>query len=319
MTEPLWVFTPVYHDVPSFLVLRERLAEHGARFVVADDSAGRDPEVARLRELDDVEVVEPPFNLGHQRALVYAIRLKAAEIGDEDVIVTLDADGEDKPEDLPRLVAELLSDPNERAIVMAWRTSRHEPPLFKLGYLAFRLAFRALTGRVVRTGNFAAYRGWVARNVLTHPQFDLSYSAALIALELPVAYVPCARGERYAGRSGMGYRKLMLHGLSMLMPFMDRIVLRALVAFTVTLAVAVAAAVAVVAVKLTTDTAIPGWATYTLLLLVVLSFVALGNLALLFSVFAQNRAISLAELERRTVAGAPDPAQRSAGAGTMRM
>jgi hypothetical protein len=117
----------------------------------------------------------------------------------------------------------------------------------------------------------------------------------------------------------MGYRKLMLHGLSMLMPFMDRIVLRALVAFTVTLAVAVAAAVAVVAVKLTTDTAIPGWATYTLLLLVVLSFVALGNLALLFSVFAQNRAISLAELERRTVAGAPDPAQRSAGAGTMRM
>jgi formamidopyrimidine-DNA glycosylase len=29
--EPLWVFTPVYHDVPSFLVLRERLAEHGAR------------------------------------------------------------------------------------------------------------------------------------------------------------------------------------------------------------------------------------------------------------------------------------------------
>ena len=45
VTEPLWVFTPVYYDVPSFLVLRERLAEHGARFVVADDSAGRDPFV----------------------------------------------------------------------------------------------------------------------------------------------------------------------------------------------------------------------------------------------------------------------------------
>jgi len=309
----LWIFTPVYYDVASFLILREHLLEHGARFVVADDSAGRDPEVARLRELEDVEVIEPPFNLGHQRALVYAIRLKAEEIADDDVIVTLDADGEDKPEDLPRLVGELLADPSERAVVMAWRTSRHEPPLFKVGYALFKLVFRMLTGSVVRTGNFAAYRGWVARHVLNHPQFDLSYSAALIALEMPVAHVPCARGERYAGRSRMGYRKLLLHGLTMLMPFTDRIVLRALIAFSVTMALAFVAAVAVVVVKLTTSEAIPGWATYTLLLLIVLSFVALGNLALLFSVFAQNRAISLAELERRTVSGAPDATQRSAG------
>jgi glycosyltransferase involved in cell wall biosynthesis len=269
----LWIFTPVYYDVASFLILREHLAEHGARFVVADDSAGRDPDVTRLRELEDVDVIEPPFNLGHQRALVYAIRLKAEEIADDDVIVTLDADGEDKPEDLSRLV----------------------------------------TGSVVRTGNFAAYRGWVARHVLNHPQFDLSYSAALIALEMPVAHVPCARGERYAGRSRMGYRKLLLHGLTMLMPFTDRIVLRALIAFSVTMALAFVAAIAVVVVKLTTSEAIPGWATYTLLLLIVLSFVALGNLALLFSVFAQNRAISLAELERRTVSGAPDATQRSTG------
>ena len=295
----LWIFTPVYFDVPAFLILRERLAQHGARFVVADDSAGRDPAIADLRGLEDVAVVTPPFNLGHQRAIVYAIRSKATEIDDDDVIVTLDGDGEDKPEDLPRLVDELLADPNERAIVMAWRTSRSEPPLFRIGYWLFKLAFRLLTGGVVRTGNFAAYRGWVARNVLTHPQFDLSYSAALIALNLPVAHVPCARGERYAGASKMGYSKLMLHGLSMLMPFTDRIVMRALVTFSVTLAVCFVAAVTVVVVRLATDEAIPGWATYTLLLLIVLSFTALGNLVLLFSVFAQNRAISLAQLERR--------------------
>jgi hypothetical protein len=299
MNQRLWIFTPVYYDVPSFVVLREHLAAHGARFVVVDDSAGRDPEIARLREFEDVEVVEPPFNLGHQRALVYAVRSKAEEIDDEDVVVTLDADGEDKPEDLPRLVEELLADPSERAIVMAWRTTRTESVLFKLGYAVFKLAFRLLTGTVVRSGNFAAYRGWVARNVLTHPQFDLSYSAALIALNLPVAYVPCARGERYAGRSKMGYGKLMLHGLGMLMPFTDRIVLRALVTFSATMVLAFVAALAVVIVKLATSQAIPGWATYTLLLLIVLSFSALGNLVLLFSVFAQNRAISLAHLERR--------------------
>src|SRR3954451_17552231 len=250
MTERLWIFTPVYYDVPSFVILREKLAGLGARFVVVDDSAGRDGEIARLRDLEDVEVVRPPFNLGHQRALVYAIRVKAPEIGDDDVIVTLDADGEDRPEDLPRLVDEVLADPSERAIVMAWRTSRTESPLFRVGYALFKLGFRILTGSVVRSGNFAAYRGWVARHVLTHPQFDLSYSAALIALNLPVAHVPCARGERYAGESKMGYGKLLLHGLSMLMPFTDRIVLRALVTFSVTMVLCFLAAVAVVAVRM---------------------------------------------------------------------
>ncbi len=298
MSEQLWIFAPVYYDVPSFLILRERLAGQGARFVVADDAAGRDPEIARLDDLADVEVIEPPFNLGHQRALVYAIRLIAPEMADGDVVVTLDADGEDKPEDLARLVSELRSDPSERAVVMARRTSRKESPLFKIGYFFFKLGFRALTGSVVRSGNFAAYRGWLARNVLTHPQFDLSYSSALITLNLPVAYVDCARGERYAGHSKMGYSRLLLHGLGMLMPFTDRIAVRALVAFSGTMALSLLGALAVLAVKLTTDDAIPGWATYTLLLLIVLSFVALGNFVVLFSVFAQSRAISLSDLER---------------------
>ena len=51
-----------------------------------------------------VTVLQPPFNLGHQRALVYALRKALPQIADEDAVVTLDADGEDRPEDLPRLL-----------------------------------------------------------------------------------------------------------------------------------------------------------------------------------------------------------------------
>src|SRR5207248_1268084 len=104
----LWVITPVYLDVEPFFVLRERLLEvvaqhltlRGTRlqFVVVDDSGGLDLEVRRLRSLPDVLLVEPPFNLGHQRAIVYGIRCIAPEISDHDVVVTLDADGEDRPE-----------------------------------------------------------------------------------------------------------------------------------------------------------------------------------------------------------------------------
>ncbi len=304
-----WFVSPVYEDVESYLVLRQRLLEVVARdgrldpaavqFVVVDDTAGLDPEMERLRDLPDATIIEPPFNLGHQRAIVYALRTIAPELDDEDIVVTLDADGEDRPEDLPRLLSALLDDGgNLRTVALALRTHRRESLPFKVLYFFFRLGFRALTGVFVRTGNYAAYRGWVARRILRHPYFDLSYSATLVNLKLPTELVPCARGRRYAGRSRMTYRSLIMHGLGMLMPFTDKIAVRALMAFSVTLGVTAVLAVAVVAVKLVTSEAIPGWATYTLLLLAILSFIALGNFVLLFTVFSQSRGSALANLEQ---------------------
>jgi hypothetical protein len=95
----------------------------------------------------------------------------------------------------------------------------------------------------------------------------------------------------------MGYGRLIMHGLGMLMPFTDRVAVRALVTFAVTTAAGVGLALAVVCVKLFTDRAIPGWATSTLLLLLVVSLVALGNFVVLFVVFSQSRGMSLADVE----------------------
>jgi polyisoprenyl-phosphate glycosyltransferase len=310
----LWVVTPVYLDVESFLELRLRvlavLGEHvpqasEVRFVAIDDTAGRDAEVERLAALPDVRVLRPPFNLGHQRALVFGVRRLRDLLGDDDVVVTMDADGEDRPEDLPRLLGALLeAGPGTPRVALAWRTSRQESPLFRAGYVVFRTGFRALTGAVVRSGNFAAYRGRFAREVLRHPHFDQCYSATLLSLDLDVVCVPAPRGARYAGRSRMNYQRLFMHGLRMLMPFTDRIASRALLAFSATVALAVALAATVAGVRLLTDAAIPGWATTTIGLLVVLSFVALGNLLVLFFVFSHSRGVSLSHLEEDAGGGA---------------
>jgi hypothetical protein len=321
----LRVVCPVYCDVPAFRILRERilevvagdpvLADRDVRFLVVDDTAGRDPAIGGLDELPDVEVLRPPFNLGHQRALVYALRLLAPRLAEDEVVVTMDADGEDRPEDLPRLVAPLLEAPADwPRVVLARRTRRRETALFRLFYAVYATVFRLLTGVVVRSGNFAAYRGRLAADVLRHPSFDLCYSATLLSLDLDVRLVPAERGERYAGRSRMGYQRLFLHGLRMLAPFVDRIALRALVLFFVTAGTAVLLAIAVVVVRLATDAAIPGWATTTLGLLVVVSFTALGNLFVLFFLFSHTRGISLANLEedaRGRVGSASAPADRA--------
>ena len=302
-----WIFTPVYRDVRSFRMLRERLLEVLAsedaaagpvRFVVIDDTAGQDPEVDSLAGLGDVTVLRPPFNLGHQRALVYALRKALPSIADEDAVVTLDADGEDRPEDLPRLLRVLhAKPPAERPAVLALRTKRRESIGFKVFYRLFRLLFRSLTGTTVRSGNFVAMPGSIAKRALLHPTFDLSYSSAILALDLPTEYVPCERGERYEGRSKMTYGKLAMHGLRMLMPFTDRIAIRALGTFVFFGVLGAVLAAIVVSLKLFTSSTVPGWTSYIALGSLIVSLVALGNFVSLFVLFSQTRAVSLANIE----------------------
>jgi hypothetical protein len=304
----LWIITPVYLDVASFLILRDRL--HGVlastpgwrdadvRFVVAEDTAGRDPDLGALAEHKDVTVIQPPFNLGHQRAIVYALRTLGGRIGEEDYIVTMDSDGEDAPEDVPRLLDPLRGEDARRSVVVALRTSRQETLGFKLFYVLFRALFLILTGATVRSGNFAAYRGWTARSILGHPSFDVTYSATLISLDLPIVGIPCARGSRFAGQSRMGVARLIQHGLGMLMPYLDRIAIRALILFSVIVTACVALSIAVLVIRFGTNHAIPGWATVTLLGLWISSLVAIGNFVILFAVYTQSRAMALSRLEQ---------------------
>lgn len=228
-----WVVSPMLHDTESYLRVREEtiVACSGRsellRFVVVDDSAGTDPELARLHDLDDLEVVTAPFNLGHQRAIVHGLRLLADRVADEDVIVTMDSDGEDDPADVPRLLDALVSD--DAALALARRTQRSESLLFRVMYTVFRVVFRSLTGTTVRSGNFAVQRGDSLRATIGHPAFDLCYSSTLLALRRPTSMVPCARGARFAGQSRMNAQSLIAHGVRMLLPFAERIAVRAMV------------------------------------------------------------------------------------------
>ena len=263
-----------------------------------DDTAGKDTEIAQLSAIDDTTVITPPFNLGHQRAIVYGLRTILPDVDDSDLIVTMDADGEDSPEDIPRLIEPLTGAPNDyRTLCVARRTKRSETFRFKLLYAMFKTLFRTLTGTTVRSGNFAAYRGFLARLILHHPYFDLCYSSTLVSLDLDVVPVPCERGKRYAGQSRMNLFRLAMHGVRMLMPFTDRIAVRALIAFSSIFSLGLLLALAVLGIKLFSNAAIPGWTTFTLLGVLLLSFVALGNFVVLFAVISHSRGISLSNLE----------------------
>ena len=319
-TARLWLVCPLYRDSESFERLRDNLlavlrplafvpGAAAPRFVVVDDSGGTDPDVERLLSKPDVRVVTTPFNLGHQRALVFGLRSLEHELLADDVVVTLDADGEDRPEDLPSLLEALLRGPGRPALVLARRTTRHVGLAFRLMYFFFKLLFRSLTGVLIRTGNYAAFRGSLVSRVLFHPHFDLCYSASLISLNLDVRFVACPRGRRYAGQSRMDYFKLVRHGIGMLMPFLDRIAVRALLAFSFTFGAGLALALLVLLFLLVTRTPFPWWLPAALVASLLLSLIALGNFLVLFATYAQSQSASLRSLDRAPGQEFAEPAQ----------
>jgi hypothetical protein len=262
------------------------------RFVVVDDSGGQDRELSANAEKIGALLLCVPYNLGHQGAIVFGLRKLAGMLDDEDFVVTLDCDGEDRPEDIRKLLEPLcLGQDNLFAVSVAQRTKRSESALFKLLYGFFKLFFQLLTGTVVRNGNFAACRGWFVKNVLFHPYFDYCYSSSLLAVGRQINRVPLARGARYYGSSKMTITSLISHGLRMLLPFSERIAVRSIVASFVLLLLAVSAGAAAILLSVDYRAALILACLGAVLLSVAL--VVLAASWMFFQTFNYSRAMSL--------------------------
>ncbi|HEX6940636.1 MAG TPA: glycosyltransferase [Longimicrobiales bacterium] len=282
------VLIPVYEDWAAVArligVLDGVLAGSGdsaAVFLVDDGSTVEPGELlgdTRLEAIESVSVIRLRRNLGHQRAICIGLAYLAANHSYAEVVV-MDGDGEDDPRDVPRLLECLRGDPRE-PVVFAERTRRSEGVAFTLGYTLYRILHRILTGRRIRVGNFSVVPRRRLHSIVTVPELWNHYAAAVLVSRQPHRLVPTSRARRLAGEGRMSYTALVVHGLSAISVYSDVVGTRLLAGAGIVFALALLALVAVLSIRLGTDLAIPGWATYSagMLLLVLLQTISFGLL-----------------------------------------
>jgi polyisoprenyl-phosphate glycosyltransferase len=286
------ILIPIYNDWESLdlllLDLDRVLGASGiaaAVLVVDDDSTvppGEGLSGRRYATLRRVEVLRLRRNLGHQRAIAIGLAYLEAR-GDCRQLVVMDGDGEDDPRDVPRLLARGEAE-GWRGIVFAERTRRSESRTFRAFYLLYRLLHRLLTGEAVRVGNFSAIPRARLVSLVAVSELWNHYAAAAFRSRQPYSTVPTRRAARLRGRSSMDFVGLVTHGLSAISVYGERIGVRLLVVSAGICALVLAGIAAIVYIRLMTDRAIPGWATSSVgLLLVLLSQVLL--LSLVFCLF----------------------------------
>jgi hypothetical protein len=124
------------------------------------------------------------------------------------------------------------------------------------------------------------------------------YAAAVYRARLPRRLVPLPRGRRLAGTSKMNFVSLLIHGLTAMSVFSDQVSARLLTASVGFAAASAGLIVLVVCVRLFTDLAVPGWATYTVGVLLGLVVQALA-FAILFSFLIASRRSSMSFVLQR--------------------
>ena len=241
---------------------------------------------SKLRNVSGIETLRLRRNLGHQRAIAIGLCFIHAE-RPCDAVLVMDADGEDKPEDVPRLI-ETFRRECGRKVIFAQRGRRATTWTFKLFYFLYRWGHRILTGVAVKVGNFSIIpAAHVATLVVVSDTWN-HYAASVFRSRIPYTMLPTSRGTRLAGESKMNFVALVLHGLSAISVFAEVVGARLTMAIFGGVGVLTALLATVLFIRWGTDLAIPGWATTAagLLLVIVLQMltVALGlTLLVLFN------------------------------------
>lgn len=320
------ILIPVFNDWTAASRLVELLAAalgatgRRASVLLVDDGSTERPDVLAIEPgaaIDRVEILGLKRNLGHQRAIGVGL----AWVGENrpcDAVVIMDGDGEDDPADVPRLLAHWES-LDGRQIVFAERTRRSENTVFRISYGAFKLVHRILTGRGVRVGNFSVVPFSRIEALVSVPDLWNHYAASVFVSRLPFTSIPTTRARRIAGRSSMNFPALVTHGLSAIAVFSEVVSVRVLLATVACIALTGLGIIAVVVLRLFTERAIPGWATFTsgILLMLLLQSI-MFSLLFSFIILANRKsaAVILARDYDLFVAALHTPAlQRSDSAG----
>lgn len=291
----VWILVPVYNDWEAASMLVEALdrelgvANRRAALLFVDDGAGGPLEDGerrlRGRSLAPIEILHLRANLGHQRAIAVGLAFLEQE-RQPDAVVVMDGDGEDLPQDVPRLLAALEVDHGER-IVFAERIRRSEGFVFTALYALYRYLHLLLTGERVRVGNFAAVPHPLLHRIVGVSHLWNHFAAAVFHARLPFTTVPTVRGHRYAGKSQMSLVALTVHGLSAMSVFGERIGVRLLFVTGALAAIAIVLIAGLVVLPLTSGTPAPLVLALALMSIAMLAFTGLTvSLAFVFMILA---------------------------------
>jgi glycosyltransferase involved in cell wall biosynthesis len=193
---------PVYKNAASLRELHGRLrtvleATHLSYEIVFVNDACPEGSHLVLHDLAEedpgVVVVELRKNIGQQRAILEGLRAATGAM-----TVLMDADLQDKPEDIPKLIRLLAG---ETSVVFAIRYGSYDSLLRSVASRSFKWLLHVLSGVPSRAGIFSVMDTRMKKALISASTSRVSVVASMGLAGLPFSSVPVMRSRRMTGIS----------------------------------------------------------------------------------------------------------------------
>ena len=180
---------------------------------------------SNYKKIKSVKILNMKENRVHQRCIASGLKY-ICENEDFDRVIVMDADGEDRPEELNDFFNKAQE--NSNMTITGNRFKRSEGIVFKILYEVHKLLALVFTGKLIKFGNFTCLPKDHVKQLIQKPYLWNSYSSSVVRTINDRTFIPSKRGLRYVLPSKMNFTGLVFHSLAIISVFRNTVIIRSI-------------------------------------------------------------------------------------------
>ena len=232
------ILMPLYNDWKSVSKLLEQIDlqtnswDAEVSIVIVNDASTEERLNFKFdfKKIKKVKILNMKENIVHQRCIATGL-IYISENEYFDHVIVMDADGEDRPEELNDFFNKAKENPS--MTITGNRFKRSEGPIFRFLYEVHKILALILTGKLIKFGNFSCVPKNHVNELIKKPYLWNSYSSSIIKTIEDRAFIKSIRGIRYVQPSKMNFLGLIFHSLSIISVFRNEVIMRSIIFFSV--------------------------------------------------------------------------------------
>ena len=199
--------------------------------IVNDASTEKRSELGSdFKKIKLVKILNMKANKVHQRCIAAGLKYICKNEYFDRVIV-MDADGEDRPEELNDFFKMAQENPN--MTITGNRFKRSEGIIFRILYEIHKVLTLIFTGKLIKFGNFTCLPKHHVQKLIEKSYLWNSYSSSVVRTINDRLSIPSIRGKRYVLPSKMNLFGLFFHSLTIISVFKKEVIIRSIIFFLV--------------------------------------------------------------------------------------
>ena len=183
-----------------------------------------------FKKIKLLKILNMKENRVHQRCIAAGLKYICKNENFDRVII-MDADGEDRPEELNDLFKKAQENPD--STITGNRFKRSEGIIFVVLYEIHKLLTLIFAGKLIRFGNFSCLPKDHVQQLIQKPYLWNSYSSSVVRTINDRTSIPSIRGTRYVLPSKMNFTGLVFHSLTIISVFKNIVIIRSIILFLV--------------------------------------------------------------------------------------